>query len=272
MITLGRTIRFAINPAPEPDQPLLRGANGYAGVPAMRGLGRHYELDVVCRGPVDPATGYFKNIKDIDSAARTAAVPIIARACAERPEVEPMAVLAECLDPLNRALGGSLRGVRWRLSPYYAVEMTTAEPSVALLRQRFEFAASHRLHTPTLSDAENRRVFGKCNNPAGHGHNYVVEPCVAVRLGGPAFTLVDLEAITARLVIDRFDHKHLNAELPEFGCGSDVGGGGVGLNPSVENIAKVCHDLLAPEIARAGAELRCVTVWETEKTSAVYPG
>ena len=133
----------------------------------------------------------------------------------------------------------------------------------AILRQRFEFAAAHRLHVPSLSDDENRRLFGKCNHPSGHGHNYVVEPAVAVPTGMPAFALADLERLTHERVIERFDHKHLNLDTSEFGVG--------GLNPSVENIARVCFDLLRESVHAAGGELVAVTVWETEKTCAAYP-
>lgn len=131
------------------------------------------------------------------------------------------------------------------------------------MRQSFEFAAAHRLHVASLSDEENRTLFGKCNNAAGHGHNYRVEPCVRVALtdGKPSFTLDDLERRTAETVIDHLDHKHLNKDVPEF----------AEVNPSVENIARVCFDRLAPTINAADVELTCVTVWETEKTSCVYP-
>jgi 6-pyruvoyltetrahydropterin/6-carboxytetrahydropterin synthase len=138
--------------------------------------------------------------------------------------------------------------------------------SVALLRQQFEFAASHRLHIASLSEAQNRELFGKCNNPRGHGHNYRVEPCVEVEVPtrGPAkFGLRELESLTAELIINRYDHKHLNEDTVEFGPS--------GLNPSVENIAKVCFDHLAPAVSRAGARLRSITVWETDKTGCTYP-
>ena len=269
MHTLQRTVRFALNAAAEAAVP-LKGDNGYAGVPAMRGLGRHYEMTVTCRGEVDPATGYFMDIKMIDRAVRTAAIPTIARACDQRPESEPGAVMADFMPGLDAALGGSLASVRWMLTPYYGIEMSKADPNTALLRQRFEFAASHRLHVPAMSDEANRAMFGKCNHPSGHGHNYVVEPCVRVRLGGSRdFSLADLEPIVAAVVIDRLDHKHLNLDLQEFDC-SRAGG----MNPSVENIAAVCHRWLEPAIrdaARGSAELVSVTVWETEKTSATFP-
>lgn len=269
MVRLSRTVRFAVNPGAHPwGEP----TNTFAAYPSMRGLGRHYELDVVCRGEIDPRLGYFVNIKAVDAAARTVAIPAFERACSDI-AAEPTAALRLVLPTLDAALGGRLATLRLRLSPYYSVEMSTADPAVALLRQQFELAAAHRLHIPALSDAENRDLFGKCNNPAGHGHNYRLEPCVEVPLapgGRPLFSLVDLERATNRAIVDRFDHIHLN-HTPQF----DVERGG--LNPSVENIARVFYDLLAPAIereagGRPGVKLRSVTVWETDKTCCTYPG
>ncbi len=268
MVLLTRTVRFSVNdPGLAPD---TAGDNTFAAFPSMRGLGRHYELDVRCRGEIDPNTGYFLNIKEIDRAARATTIPTIATA---RADADPFLTLREAMRPLADRLGRALSAVRWRLSPYYSIEMSpVANPdqseSVALLRQQFEFAASHRLHIPSLSEAENRELFGKCNNPRGHGHNYRVEPCVEVRIparSAPGFSLADLERLTSELIIERYDHKQLNEDTEEFGCGPG------GLNPSVENIAKVCFDLLAPAIAAGGAKLRSLTVWETDKTSCTYP-
>ncbi|MBX3351306.1 MAG: 6-carboxytetrahydropterin synthase [Phycisphaeraceae bacterium] len=262
MLLLARTVRFAVND--RADSP--SGPNGYAGRPPMRGLGRHYELDVVCRGEADPATGYFLDIKAIDEAARRGAIPEIERACRDAPAREASEVVVDAARGLARELPGKFWSVLWRLSPFYSVEMRAEDMTRAILRQRFEFAAAHRLHSASLSEEENRRVFGKCNHPSGHGHNYVVEPAVAVdtREAGRRFRLEDLERITDETVIARFDHKHLNLDTDEFGEG--------GLNPSVENIARVCFELLSGPIGSAGAELVGVTVWETEKTSATYPG
>lgn len=142
----------------------------------------------------------------------------------------------------------------------------------ALLRQKFEIAAAHRLHVPELSEEENRRLFGRCANPSAHGHNYIIEPCVRVQTGGtPAqrFGLVELERATVATLIDPFDHRNLNVDCPQF----DQSKGGV--NPSVENISRVFYTLLAPVIARhggGGVELESLTVWETEKTCSTYPG
>ncbi|RMH23953.1 MAG: 6-carboxytetrahydropterin synthase [Planctomycetota bacterium] len=257
MVELTRTIRFAVG-GPAEAGPVH---NGFAGWPAMAGLGAHYELDVACRGEPDPVTGYFLNITAIDAAGRRDAIPVIRSAFGVR-GAEPTRTLATALRALEADLPGLSR-VRWRLSPTYSLEMEPTDMTSALIRQSFEFAAAHRLHVPSLSDEENRRIFGACNNPAGHGHNYRVEPCVRVPVadGAPGFTLRDLERITGAVLIDHLDHTHLNADVPEF----------KDLNPSVENIARVCFDRLAPAIREAGAELARITVWETEKTSCVYP-
>lgn len=141
-------------------------------------------------------------------------------------------------------------------------------PRVAVVGQRFEFAASHRLHVPTLSAEENRRAFGKCNHPNGHGHNYVFEPRVEVPVDRvDALKPGELEAIAKETILDRFDHTYLNVDSVEFRDGS-------GLVPSVENIARVFYELLSPRIAATGrgARLREVTVWESERTSATFPG
>jgi 6-pyruvoyltetrahydropterin/6-carboxytetrahydropterin synthase len=266
MIRLTRTVRCSINP---PGSGAGAGVNGFAGKPAMRGLGRHYELDVACVGEPDPRTGYLIDIKDVDRAVHEGAAPVLQELCVRAPGTDPAAALAACLGPIAGRLRVPVERVTLRTSPYYAVSMSPAATSTVQIRQRFDFSAAHRLHAPGLSDEENRRTFGKCNNPEGHGHNYRVEPCVSAALGpmGPSLTLGQLEELTERLVIDRFDHKHLNRDTAEFGPGA-------GVNPSVEHIARVCFEILAPAVRSASpsAALESVTVWETDRTSATYRG
>lgn len=246
----------------------------------MTGLGVFYELLITCRGDADPKTGYFLDIKTIDRAARATAIPAITEAvrCAATSSPnpgnsDPAATLIALAPALNTALGGVLHSIRWFLSPFYSVEFlmpappTTTTPTVTI-RQRFEIAAAHRLHSPSLTDEQNRAMFGKCNNPSGHGHNYILEPAIALAVGPaqPPFSLAQLEALMDQTIIQPFDHKHLNVDCPEF----DTSRGG--LNPSVENIAKVFFDRLAPLVRTIqGAQLQAMTVWETEKTSATYP-
>jgi 6-pyruvoyltetrahydropterin/6-carboxytetrahydropterin synthase len=87
------------------------------------------------------------------------------------------------------------------------------------LARRYRFAASHRLHTPQLSEEENCRIYGKCSNPFGHGHNYVVEVSVSGEVDpatGMIANLADLDGFVERQVIEPFDHRYLNEELAAF--------------------------------------------------------
>ena len=257
MVTLRRTVRFAINPDGSGS-----GSNGDGGVPAPSGLARWYELEVTCAGEPDPTTGYLVNIKAIDRAVRDGAIPLIARACRETPTADPATLLPELLGGVQAGLGPAVIALRWHLTPSYSLEITM--PDRVLVRQRFDIACAHRLHNPALSDEENRAVYGKCNNPSGHGHNYRVEPCVAVPLP-EGLSAVALESMVEKAIVEPFDHTHLNEDTPEFAIGT-------GVVPSVENIARVFYEKLAPAIQNAGAELASMTVWETDRTSCTYPG
>jgi 6-pyruvoyltetrahydropterin/6-carboxytetrahydropterin synthase len=228
----------------------------------MTGIGALHEIDATVRGEPDPTTGYLIDIKAIDRAVREAAVPIIQRVFGTSPD--PCESIGAMCSHLGSAMPVALARVRWRLTPYYSLEMSTDAPATVSIRRRYEFAASHRLHVPELSDERNRELFGKCNNPSGHGHNYIIEPCVDMAAASPDRALPStIDRLVKTLVLDRFDHKHLNLDTQEFGEG--------GLNPSVENIARVCFDLLASPVADAGATLAGVTVWETDRTGATYP-
>lgn len=258
---LHRTVRFSL--AEEPEGEL--GENGYGGRPAARGWDRHYELVVTCEGEPSRETGYLINIKTIDEAVREKVLTRVREAVASGGE--PAAAMAGLLEAARGALPVAVRGLTLRVTPSYSVSMEAGMERVAVLSQRFEIAAAHRLHAPSMSDEENRRFFGKCNNPAGHGHNYVIEPRVAVEVGreGSRFGLADLERVTKRAIVEPFDHKHLNVDTAAFRDGE-------GVNPTVENIARVFYEILARAIEGEGkgATLRSVTVWETDRTSATY--
>lgn len=246
---LSRLVRLAI-PAPA--------ALGEAGSDATWMM--HFELEVTVAGSPDATTGYIVGIQEIDAAVRSSAPPLLQDAMASRCCVESI------LSPLRQSLGRTLGldVVRLSISQHTLASTATEHtmPNHVVLTHRFDFAASHRLHCAGLSDEANRRVFGKCNNPAGHGHNYRLETEVRVPLAEPpALRSEEIERLAREHVVDRLDHRHLNTDVP---CFRDV-------NPSVEAIAKTCFDWLQPAIRTAGAELVRVRVWETEKTSAIYP-
>jgi len=267
-ITLRRTVRFGISfPGADLAEEFpegARGVNGFAGIPPSDGFTAHHELVVECIGVPDACTGYLLGIHEIDAIVRAHVRPTFARWCrGDRPSTAE--AVARMADVIAAQLPPHvmLSSLAWAPGPFVEHLWRHSMPDLAVLTERFEFSAAHRLHCPELSDEENRRAFGKCNHPNGHGHNYRIAVAVRVPTGAgrPSFGTGELEAIVARTVLERFDHKHLNVDCPEFAS----------LNPSVENIARVCHGLLAPECARGGAELDHVTVWETEKTSATYP-
>lgn len=258
MFRLTREVRFGLNQA---DDPQLRGpvSNGYGGYPTLTGLGRFYTLRVTLgAASLDPAHGYLLNIKQIDQAVRASVIPLIARFAPQR-GMELPAVLMERLGGLwGRA---TLERLELCLSPYLSLECLAQEHPMTRISQKFEFAASHRLYNAQLDEQANMKLYGKCSNPHGHGHNYELQ--VTVRgtpdTSGMLINFYELERIVGRSVIDDFDHKYLNVEVPEFGK----------LIPSVENIAKVIFDRLKQALA-GHADLASVIVWETGKTWCEY--
>ena len=117
--------------------------------------------------------------------------------------------------------------------------------------RKIEFSAAHRYHNPAFSAEENRRIFGKCNNPNGHGHNYVLEVTVggeADPLTGMVLDLKELKEILEREIMDRMD---LNYEVPEL----------ADQIPTCENIASLIWKLLAPKIKKG--RLTRVRLWES---------
>jgi 6-pyruvoyltetrahydropterin/6-carboxytetrahydropterin synthase len=122
------------------------------------------------------------------------------------------------------------------------------------LTRKIEFSASHVYHNPAMSAEENKRVFGKCNNPYGHGHNYTLEVTVAGvpdPVTGMVLDLKELKDILEREIMQRMDHRHLNHEVPELN----------GQIPTCENISRVIWNLLEPKIHQG--RLYKVRLYET---------
>lgn len=124
------------------------------------------------------------------------------------------------------------------------------------------FNAAHRLHNPLWDDARNELVFGKCNNPHYHGHNYEL----VVKLTGVpnadtgyVMDLKILSDLVKEKVLDKFDHKNLNLDCPEF----------ANLNPTAENIALVIYNLLRSSL-QPDLDLK-VRLYETERNFVEYP-
>ncbi|SRR5579883_270951 len=123
------------------------------------------------------------------------------------------------------------------------------------------FSASHRLHSELLSEEANREVYGRCNNPHGHGHNYALEVTVSgqVDANGMVCNLVDLDEFVTAQVLDRFDHLNLN-QTPEFS----------GEVPTTENLCVRIYEILKRGFRQA--HLEKVRLEETMMNSFEYAG
>ena len=129
--------------------------------------------------------------------------------------------------------------------------------------RRATFNAAHRLFRKDWSDEKNNAVFGKCNNPNFHGHNYVLEVWIEGSIDTETGYVIDLKIVKDLIkneITDRFDHKNLNLDCKEF----------LNLNPTAENIAVVCWNLLRKELDTK-YELS-IKLWETENNLVEYKG
>lgn len=129
--------------------------------------------------------------------------------------------------------------------------------------RRATFNAAHRLHNPAWDNAKNTEVFGLCNNPNYHGHNYTL---IVKLIGdidpdtGYVMDMKDLNALIKQYVTEPFDHSNLNLDVPEF----------LNLNPTAENIAKVIYEKLRKHIS-ASFDVQ-IRLYETDNNFVEYPG
>jgi len=132
----------------------------------------------------------------------------------------------------------------------------------ASVYRKEHFNAAHRLHNPLLTDEENKELYGKCNNPNFHGHNYEVVVKVTGTIDEKTGYVVDtkiLSNIIKEHVTERFDHKNLNLDVEEFKT----------LNPTTENVAVVIYDTLRGNLP-AELDLK-IYLYETERNFVEYP-
>jgi 6-pyruvoyltetrahydropterin/6-carboxytetrahydropterin synthase len=124
--------------------------------------------------------------------------------------------------------------------------------------RRYRFAASHRLHTPALSEEENRKLYGKCNNPYGHGHDYVMDLTVEgpVDEAGHVVDRMAFDDLVREHVLKELDHKNLNEDRPEFRAQV----------ATTENLAHVVRALLVKKWNLA-AKLKVVRISETDRNT-----
>ncbi len=241
--------------------------------------GNNYTLDVTVEGDIDPVTGIIVNIKDLDQIVKQRVVQHLDKKFLNR-SVDYFCnrpVTSETLlEYVRTQLEGQLPPVitlyalRLEETPLHFAEWKASEQREEkervgmMLTRVYEFAASHRLHSSHLSEQENRDLFGKCNYPHGHGHNYIVEVTVAGPVEARTGRVLDealLDGIVHTEVVDRYDHRHFNYDIPEF----------ADLIPSTEVVTRMIWDRLKSHIP-APARLYRVIVRETARNIFEYRG
>ncbi len=265
MHKLARQVRFSINPFLPTDE---WGFNSYSSKPAGEGLAIFFELSVQLVGEVEKSTGFVVNVADIDKCVRQSVVPIFARGIRNafgQGKHIGFCELVELLGLGGQRLEDALAGTRvselsLKLNPNRAIGIRCEDKQMIYLSEKFEFAATHKLWNAEFSAERNFDLFGKCANPGGHGHNYIVEVTVKWRRGQKDLRVGDFERVVDDGFIKLVDHKNLNLDVAYF----------AETLPTVENIAVFAWGQLAGKFGEA--QLHCVSVWETDKTSCSYYG
>lgn len=231
------------------------------------GHGHNYTLDVTITGKTDPRTGMVMNITDLK-----AIVGEVLEAFDHKHLNYDTPYFQELIPTTENIVR-----VLWRLiAARLPSEVTLARlrlyemPDLwaeyggeeeACFTRAYIFAAAHRLHAPALTDEENRVIYGKCNNPQGHGHNYTVEVTVQAPVDAATGMVIDLVAMdkTVRAVLDDLDYRHLDREIAAFAA-----------QPSTaEHIIVYLWNELAPRFEGRLAHLK---LWETKKNIFEYTG
>jgi 6-pyruvoyltetrahydropterin/6-carboxytetrahydropterin synthase len=265
MYKLGRAVRFSVSPFLPED---TDGFNSFASKPAGEGLSIFFELLVEVAGEVEPTTGFVVNVTDVDRAVREFAAPVFAERIKtdfHRGKHIGFFDIAEILksswqrlsDKFGKARLGKLS---LKLNPFRKIAIDSEDLQMVYFSEKFEFAATHKLWNTDFSEQRNFEIFGKCANPTGHGHNYVVEVTIKILPEKDNFCVGDFEKVVDDELIKVVDHKNLNADVAAFSK----------TNPTVENIAAFAWNKLAGKFGND--KLHCIIVWESEKTFCAYYG
>ncbi len=235
------------------------------------GHGHNYVCEATVAGKVEPSTGMVMDIKGLDDIMKSVINSELDHKFInedhpyfkdKNPTTENLAIYL--WDRLEEKIETcKLFKVRVEEEENLLSEYYGSENKMVYLTRIFDFCAAHRLHSQKLSDEENKELFGKCNNPNGHGHNYRLEVLVKGEIDPKTGMAVDLgyvDSVVEDRIIKRLDHKHLNMDVAEF----------KDLNPTSENVVMVIWDLLNEQMPRGS--LYKIRLWETPKSCFEYLG
>ncbi len=265
MHELARQVRFSINPFLSEESV---GSNSFASKPAGEGLSIFLELSVELVGDAGAETGFVVNVTDIDRDVRKFVVPLFVEQIKQdfrRARHIGFSVMIELLGSAwgqlaDKFVPARLNKLSLKLNPFRRLAIDSGDLEMVFFSEKFEFAAMHKLWNDDFSEEQNFEVFGKCANPTGHGHNYVVEVTIKMPAAGNDFRIGDFEKTVDDELIKLVDHRNLNADVDQFS----------GTIPTIENIAIFAWNKLVRQFGEA--TLHCVTVWETDKTYCSYYG
>lgn len=263
MHTLSREVRFSVNPFLDEQ---CQGFNVYCSRPCGEGLSLFLALVIELQGPVQNDTGFLVNVVNIDKEVRRNVIGMFVEEIKKtfrkntHLSTDDLVGLLEKASGFleNKFPGNELKALRLKLNPFRNISLVSKDKKMFYFSEKFEFDASHKLWNDQFSDEKNFEIFGKCANPAGHGHNYVIEVAVRSPIGGERIKVGAFEQIVDSEFVKIVDHKNLNADVSEFEK----------TNPTVENIAAFAWRSLVGKFGPA--ELDSVTVWESERTSCRY--
>jgi 6-pyruvoyltetrahydropterin/6-carboxytetrahydropterin synthase len=270
MMYLTRKIKFSsAHSCRNPDWTDDRNQYVYGHCAVGTGHGHDYICEATIKGAIDPSTGIVVNLVDVKQILKTVITPLDMSHLNYDNYLFPEQI--PTTERLTQALWHRLAPLleRCELARLKIYESRTrsieyiGDDAMVYVTRRVEFNAAHRLHSQVLTEEENVRIFGKCNNPNGHGHNYELEVTICGALDEKTGMVIDmgmLDEILRQEIVARYDHKNLNVDLEEFRT----------LNPTSEEFARVIWNHLTPHFDQP--TLHKVRLVETSNNSFEYFG
>lgn len=259
MHKLSRQIRFAIDPFAEPQE---IGANSYCAKPTADALAFYFSLWVQLESKVDRDTGFVVNVAQIDKVVRGRIIGLFESFVKTKrnPNFDHICqLLSKSWQTIeNDFLPAKISGLCLETMPARKIAIKERTGDMLYFSEKFEFSSSHTLWNNKFTDEENFKIFGKCANLRGHGHNYIIEITIKKQNADKQIIAGDFEKIVDDNFIQVVDHKNLNEDVDYFKTH----------NPTVENIAEFAFKCLDGKFEKC--KLDCVTVWENDRTFCTY--